>query len=94
MFHDDRDFGSRNAYTAAIGIEGSIRVMRGAVRMELVDDRGATQRYRATADSPATFKVKVATTMRGDLRGLRFVLQPDGVPRSADSIALVFAYVK
>jgi len=94
VVHENADFGSRSAYTAAIEVEGSLRVKRGSVSMELVDDRGTTQHFRATTDSPVTFTARVATTMRGSVRGIRFALTPEGVPRSADSVALAFVYVK
>lgn len=92
--YESADFGSRSVYTAAVDIEGSLRVKRGSVALELVDDRGTMQRFRATADSPATFKAKVATTMRSSARGVRLTLTPDGVSRSADSVALTFVYDK
>jgi len=94
VVHDNRDFGSRSAYTAAIEIDGSLRVTRGVVSLELADERGAMQHFRATADSPATFKVRVATTMRSDVRGVRFTLTPERAPWFADSVALTYAYVR
>ncbi len=91
--HEDKDFGSRTAYTDAIAVTGTLRVARGEVRLDMVDEGGTTRTVTAAPGSPAPFAVRLKTKWLYSTRALPFSLTPTGATHSADSLRLDYEFI-
>ena len=83
-FHEEKAFGRNSAYTDAIAVKGRLSVVRGAARLEMVDEARTTRSMTAAAGAPAPVELRMKTVWRYSARGLEFTLMPVGATHSAD----------